>query len=61
MQYQEPTIIDLGSISQYVYGVPGGKEKSDVPVHIDVHGECSAVASGSGDGLTSELCPGQLR
>jgi len=59
MKYEKPSIVDLGPISHYVYGVPGGKEKSDVPVHIDVHGECSATG-GSGGPTTSDLCPTQL-
>ncbi len=49
MQYEEPTIIDLGPIWQYVYNAgfpPGGKEKEDVPVHLDTFSECSAVSGG---------------
>ena len=49
MQYEEPTIVDLGPIWQYVYNSgfpPGGKEKEDVPVHIDKFTECSGASSG---------------
>ncbi len=58
MQYEEPTITDLGPIWQYVYDFgfpPGGKEKEDVPVHIDQFQECSGASSG----LTLEACHAQ--